>query len=274
VRVLAAVLVLGAAAAAAPGRNLRYAESSDRLVYAFVFGHKDTCRVIRRPQPPPFERARVPRLPATWKGGEGETLLGEFSFGRRGRPLHIALSNDGKFLVAFANRAGPGMPEQDYVWNVATGKRTLLSYEGLRGFPAPSWPDLPRKLAPLRPVEAEPASWSYAFVSKETLPGRMLVARLSEGEKGRFYEQTCFLLFPEKAEACAPEAGELRGLLKEEEPLFRAGAARQLGLLGDRESAEATQETTVFFMPDNTSSVRIRLDSVTFSDASEWTREE
>ena len=101
--------MLAATAGAAPGRHLRYAESGDRLVFAFVFGSKDTCRVIRRPDPPRFALRDLLRrgggFGAGYKGVAGEKLLAEFSFGRGGRPVHIVPTNDGKHLLTFANRA-------------------------------------------------------------------------------------------------------------------------------------------------------------------------
>jgi len=56
---------MAAAAAAAPGRSLEYAESTDRLVYAFLFGSTDTCRVIRRREAPRFDfETALPRTVA------------------------------------------------------------------------------------------------------------------------------------------------------------------------------------------------------------------
>jgi len=239
-RRLLAVLLLAASVPAKPGRQIRYAESTDRLVYAFVFGSKDTCRVIRRPQPPPFgpDDPRT-RLPDGWKGGAGETLLGEFGFGRYGRPLHIGLTNDGKYLLAFANRAGPGLPEQDAVWTVAQGEHTLIEYEGLSGVVEPEWPAFERALARMPPLPKNEAVLSYSFVSKEVVAGRVLVARQSEDADGRISEMTSFVLFADKAEARPPAPGELIEMLKDPEPLFRAGAAHHIGLAADRESQTA-----------------------------------
>jgi HEAT repeat protein len=237
VRRLLLIVTLAGAASAVPGRHVRYAESTDRLVYAFVFGHKDTCRVIRRPQPPPFgiDGPRR-RFRDDWKGGAGEKLLGEFQFGRRGRPLHIAITNDGKHLLAFANRAGPTPPEQDGRWEVATADHLLIAYEELPGFPEPTWPALDRALGEIQPLPKDDSVLSYAFVTREVTAGRLLVGRLSEGGEGVQRELTCFALDVLNSEATPPARGELIELLKESEPLFRAGAARHLGLAKDRKA--------------------------------------
>ncbi|MFI5402314.1 MAG: hypothetical protein ACHQ1G_05205, partial [Planctomycetota bacterium] len=114
-----ALAAMAAAAAAAPGRSLEYAESTDRLVYAFLFGSTDTCRVIRRQEAPRFDFETVSRkrYDPGWRGDEGETVIAEFDFGS-GRPLHVVPMNDGKRLVAFVNRAPEGgWPGQDRVYD-------------------------------------------------------------------------------------------------------------------------------------------------------------
>jgi hypothetical protein len=237
VRRLLALVLLAGASAAVPGRQIRYAESTDRLVYAFVFGHKDTCRIIRRPQLPPFDqRGPGRRFRDDWKGGAGEKLLGEFSFGRRGRPLHIALTNDGEFVLAFANRAGPMPPQQDARWRIKDADHLLLEYTGLPGFPEPEWPKLERALADPKRLPKDESVMSYAFVSREVAPGRLLVGRHSEGEGDVLKELTCFAVDVLKSEARLPARAELIGLLSDKEPLFRAGAARHLGLAKDRKA--------------------------------------
>ncbi|MCK6460077.1 MAG: hypothetical protein L6Q95_09310, partial [Planctomycetes bacterium] len=130
----AVLLVLASAATAAPGRSIDYAESTDRLVYAFLFGHKDTCRVIRRPLPPRLDFPTLARRPpgADWKGEEGEVLLAEFVFGS-GRPLHLVPLNDGKLLVSFVNRsADGGWPKEDRVYDLAEkGYSETIDYGAL-----------------------------------------------------------------------------------------------------------------------------------------------
>jgi len=238
-RPLAVLALLLAPLAAKPARRISYAESTDRLVYAFVFGHKDTCRVIRRPAPPPFGPDGPPRrFPDAWKGGAGETLLGEFEFGRRGRPLHIAVANDGARLVSFSNRGGPDADPQDSVWIVAKGDSEPVVYEGVPGFPEPAWPEHPRALAKAHPLPPDPAVLSYAFVTRELAGGRLLVARQSEDAEGRPSELSCFVLNFEKPTAKPPARGELLEMLKDEEPLMRGAAARQLGLAADREALD------------------------------------
>lgn len=66
----AALVLLATFASAAPRRSLDYAESADRLVYAFLFGHQNTCRVIRRPAAPrlDFETLARRRYPPEWRG--------------------------------------------------------------------------------------------------------------------------------------------------------------------------------------------------------------
>ncbi|MHC4952387.1 MAG: HEAT repeat domain-containing protein [Planctomycetota bacterium] len=241
-RAFLVVLLIAATALPEPGRNIRYTESTDRLVYAFVFGHKDTCRVIRRTGPPPFKRGAAPRrrMGIEWKGLPGEKLLGEFSFGRRGRPLHVAVSNDGAFVVAFANRASALPPEEDSVWIVAKSKSSQLQYdEVLAGFPEPAWPVHPRALAEPKPAPKVTETLSYAFLTREVAPGRILVARQSEDGSGGISEMTSFVVVAGAAEAKLPERAELIGLLGEEEPLFRAGAARHLGRARDKKAVPA-----------------------------------
>jgi len=239
-RIVCSLALVAVAAALPPRRDIRYAESTDRLVYAFVFGHKDTCRVIRRTGPPPFERGRGPgrRMGIEWKGLPGEKVLGEFSFGRRGRPLHVVVSNDGKTVLAFANRAGPGVPDDDAVWKVAgESKAERLDYdEALPEFDEPSWPVLSRALAEAKPVAPDKSNMSYAFVTEEVAPGRILVGRHSEDTAGNFAELTCFVVDLRKAEALPPSRAELIKLLNHDEPLFRAGAARLLGDDKDRKA--------------------------------------
>ena len=77
-RILALFLV-AVVVVAEPRRDIAYAESTDRLTYAFVFGSKDTCRVMRRTGKPPFARGGRPARPPglEWQGVRGEKLLGD-----------------------------------------------------------------------------------------------------------------------------------------------------------------------------------------------------
>jgi len=232
-----ALLLVAIVAVAEPRRDIAYAESTDRLTYAFVFGSKDTCRVMRRTGKPPFARGGRParRLGIEWKGLPGEKLLGEFSFGRRGRPVHVALSNDGAFVVAFANRADAGLPREDAIWAIGDGAgNDTLAYDGLPTPPVPAWPKLTRQLAEPKPEPRDKSSWNYAFVTREVANGRMLVARQSDNVDGAISEMTCFVVELDNADAKLPATAELIRLLTDDEPLFRAGAAVQLGLKKDR----------------------------------------
>ncbi len=237
-----ALLLIALAVVAEPRRDTAYAESTDRLTYAFVFGSKDTCRVMRRTGKPPFARGGRParRLGIEWKGLPGEKLLGEFSFGRRGRPVHVALSNNGAFVVAFANRADAGLPREDSIWTVGSvagrngAGNDTLAYDGLPTPPVPAWPKLTRQLAEPKPEPKDKSSWNYAFVTREVASGRMLVARHSDNADGAISEMTCFVVELDNADAKLPKTAELIGLLTDDEPLFRAGAAVQLGLKKDR----------------------------------------
>ena len=240
------VLLLAAVAVGQPRRDIRYAESTDRLIYAFVFGSKDTCRIIRRTGPPPFERGKAPRrrLGIEWRGLPGEKIIGEFSFGRRGRPLHVVVSNDGKFVGAFANRASAGAPTDDAVWVVGAKARSMrLDYaESLPSFTEPAWPKLDRALMEAKPIAPDEAMLSFAFVSEEVAPGRLLVGRQSEDAAGNLSEMTCFVVELGGAEAKPPARAELMQLLDNEEPLFRAGAARLLGSAEDRKAIPALKK--------------------------------
>ena len=238
-RAIVSVALLAAVVSSEPRRDIGYAESSDRLIYAFVFGSKDTCRVVRRTGKPAFERGQRPRrrLGANWMGLPNEKLLGEFQFGRRGRPVHIALSNDGAYVIAFANRGGPGWPREDSIWTVGEGKGVdPLAYDELATPPRPAWPELRRRLADPKPEKPDKSAWNYAFVTREATPGRILVARQSDNADGAVSEMTCFVVDAVDADAKLPSQAELLRLLRDKEPLFRAGAAMQLGLVGDRKA--------------------------------------
>jgi len=241
------LLLLTAAAAAplGPGRHLGYAESQNRLVYAFVSGHKDTCRVFRRPAPPrldlPTLLARPPR--ADWKGAPGETLVAEFDFGRAGRPVHLVPSDDGEYLVCFANRApGGGRPADDLVYHLAAKSYAdHLDYEAVPVEEAPGWPALDRVLPHREHPEAPPdEAFNYAFLARQPDAGRVLVARRSEGPEGMLLEMVCFEVDLEHERAALPAPETLHELLKErEEGLWRAGAAWALGRHGRREDIPA-----------------------------------
>ena len=220
---------------AGPGRHIRYAESGNRLIFAFVFGSKDTCRVIRRPHPPRFKLEDLLRrgYGAGYKGVNGEKLLAEFNFGRGGRPVHIVPTDEGKHLVTFANRApSGGWPEQDRVLFLdGTGYKENISYDGMPGDKRPEWPELGRVLAAAKPVERNPTPLSYAFLSRQSSPARILIARHSENEVFAT-EMVCFVVTLPGGEAKLPEETELLSMLQSNEPLFRAGAAWALGKIG------------------------------------------
>lgn len=228
------LLLFALTAQAGPGRHLRYAESDDRLVFAFVFGSKDTCRVIRRPSPPRFKLDRVPRgYGAAYRGVSGEKLLAEFDFGRDGRPVHLLPTNEGKHLLAFANRAPDGgWAEQDRIFFLdGTGYKENISYEDMPRDKRPTWPGIGRALAAPKAVERKPPPLSYAFLTKQSSPSRMLIARHSEDDTFAT-EMVCFVVTIPDGEAKLPEQSELTALLGHTEPLFRAGAAWALGKLG------------------------------------------
>jgi hypothetical protein len=235
----AAVLAaIAAAAAAAPGRNLVYAESTDRLVYAFLFGSTDTCRVIRRPLAPrfDFETLSTKRYPPEWRGDEGETVIAEFVFGS-GRPLHVAPLNGGKLLMAFVNRAPEGgWPREDRVYDlVEKGYAETVDYSALPPEAPPRWPELERALPHKEKPPAAPPALVYAFLVRETSPGRLVVARQSEGERGIAVEIVAFAIDAEARKAALPRRDELLPLLGDPEELFVAGAAWALGHDGARD---------------------------------------
>ena len=236
-RTAALCALLAAGSAAAPGRQLRYAESGNRLVYAFVFGASDRCRVIRRTEAPRFDFVDFARRRwnAAYRGEPGDRIVADFDFGRRGRPVHIVPTNDARFLVEFANRELDGsLPRLDRIRTL--GKRSQrpvpLDYSDLPRETVPPWPELARVLPTKKKekaaVEAAPAR-AYGFVTLEKSPGRILVARQSEGPKNVVDEITCFAVDVEKGRIALPEPDELTWLLEHSEPLVRAGAAWALG---------------------------------------------
>jgi HEAT repeat protein len=235
-RTAALCVLLAAGTAAAPGRHLRYAESADRLVYAFVFGHTDTCRVIRRAEAPRFDFVDLARRrwDAAYRGEPGDRIVAEFEFGRKGRPVHIVPTNDARYLVAFANRELDGsLPRLDRIRTLGKKLRPKpLDYSDLPRETVPPWPELTRALPTKRkekaPVEAAPAP-AYAYVTLEKSPGRILVVRQSEGPKKLLQEMVCFAVDVEKARIALPEEDELTWLLERPEPAARAGAAWALG---------------------------------------------
>ncbi len=234
----AALAAMAMAATAAPGRNLDYAESTDRLVYAFLFGHTDTCRVIRRPLAPGFDFETLSRrpYPPDWRGDEGEIILAEFVFGS-GRPLHVVPGNDGKLLLAFVNRAPEGgWPAEDRVYDlVEKGYSETVDYSALPPETPPRWPDLERALPHKEKDTGAPAAFNYAFLARETSPGRLVVARQSEGERGIVCEIVAFAIDTGTKKAALPRREELLALLEDPEELFVAGAAWALGHDGARE---------------------------------------
>jgi HEAT repeat protein len=227
--------VLASLVAAGPGRHLRYAESANRIVYAFVFGHKDTCRVYRRAELPRFERdqmVRRARYGAEHTGEPGAIRIAQFDFGRGGRPVHLVPTNDGKWLLTFANRAADGsLPRSDRIKDLEDAFETNVDYSGLPVDEAPAWPELGRALADPKPAKLKPQALSYAFLSKESSSGRMLIARQSE-EKDYATEMTCFVVRVPEGNVELPDEDELETLLGHAEPLFRAGAAWALGTMG------------------------------------------
>jgi len=248
-RTTALCVLLAAGAAAAPGRHLRYAESANRLVYAFVFGHNDTCRVIRRTEAPRFDFKDIARRPwdAAYRGEPGDRIVAEFGFGQKGRPVHIVPTNDARYVVAFANRALDGRrPRLDRVRTLGKGKKRPepLDYSDLPRETVPAWPELTRVLPTRRkeaPSAAAPAP-AYGFVTLQASAGRVIVARQSEGPGDLLQELICFVVDVESARISLPEEGELTRMLDHPEPLVRAGAAWALGHAGKGRFAPALKD--------------------------------
>ncbi len=234
-RTAALCVLLAAGAAAAPGRHLRYAESADRLTYAFVYGPNDACRVIRRAEAPQFDFVHYTRRRwnAAYRGEPGDRIVDDFSFGPLGRPVHLVPTNDARYLIAFANRDIHGrLPRLDRVRALRkAGRPEPLDYSELPQETVPPWPELSRALPAKKqekPADAGPAL-AYAFITLEPSPGRVIVARQSEGPDDLVTEMVCFAVDVEKARVALPDAGELTRLLEHREPLVRAGAAWALG---------------------------------------------
>ena len=219
-RTAALCVLLTAGAAAAPGRHLRYAESGNRLVFAFVFGSSDTCRVIRRAEAPRFEFASYARRrwDATYRGEPGDRTVAEFGFGRMGRPVHLVPTNDARYVVAFANRALDGRrPRLDRVRALGGTKArpVRLDYAGLPHETVPPWPELARALPTKKkepPAAAGPAP-AYGLVTLEESPGRVIVARQSEGPDDVISEIICFVVDVSRARVALPEESELTRML-------------------------------------------------------------
>jgi len=235
---LAAVAVVAGRAAGEPARDLRYAESSNRLVFAIVFGSRDTCRVVRRATAPRFERAdlRRRRYGAGYRGEPGDDVIAEFPFGRHGRPVHMVPDNEGRFLLALSNRAPDGSPPRDRLHDL-TGEEVspVLDYAALPRFGRPSWPPHPRGL-PRDKERPEPSPASYAFVSRQEGAGPVYVARRTEWKEGNG-EIVCFRVSYPSGEVRLPSPDEAERLLGDDEPLMRAGAAWAFGRHGHRAAA-------------------------------------
>ena len=241
------LLSFGAAVALAePGRHLNYAESTDRRVYAFVFGSRDTCRVFKRSEAPyePFERMRRGRYGALHQGEPGAQKIADFRL--RMRPVHILPTNDTKYLLTFANRAmDGGMPTEDAVWVLdETGRFERLDYSKLPRETIPEWPELGRKLGKTkkRPPGAVTRGAAYAFLTREVAPGRILVGRRTEEGGDWIAEPVCYEVRTGSFEVVLPEPKDLRRLLRDSEPLFRAAAARRLGQLADKKNEKALRD--------------------------------
>jgi HEAT repeat protein len=234
-RTAALCVLLVAVAPAAPGRQLRYAESSNRLVFAFVFGPNDACRVIRRAEAPRFEFVHYARRRwnAVDRGEPTDKVVAEFGFGYMGRPVHIVPTNDARYVVAFANREVDGrLPRLDRIRTLGRKERPEpLDYSDLPREAVPAWPELSRALPTTTKKKAPAAApaLAYAFVTLEPSPGRVIVARQSEGPDDLVTELVCFAVDVEKARIALPEQSELTRLLEHSEPLVRAGAAWALG---------------------------------------------
>ena len=215
-RTAALCVLLAAGTAAAPGRHLRYAESANRLVYAFVFGHTDTCRVFRRAEAPRFDFVDLARRrwDAAYRGEPGDRIVAEFDFGSRARPVHIVPTNDARYLVAFANRELDGsLPRLDRIRTLGKKLRPKpLDYSDLPRETVPPWPELARVLPTKAKaaVETAPAP-AYAYVTFEKSPGHILVVRQTEGPDDLLQEMICFAVDVEKARIALPEEDELEG---------------------------------------------------------------
>lgn len=235
-----------ASARAEPGRHLNYAESTDRKVYAFVFGSRDRCRVFKRSAAPsePFKRMRRGRYGAVHQGEPGTQKIADFRL--RMRPVHILPTNDAKYLLTFANRAmDGGTPTEDAVWVLdEPGRFERLDYSKLPNETLPEWPDLKRKLGKTkkRPPGAVMRGAAYAFLTREIAPGRILVGRQTEEGGDWIAEPVCYEVRTESFGVVSPEPRDLRRLLRDSEPLFRAAAARRLGQLAQKENEKALRD--------------------------------
>lgn len=235
--------LLAALAAGAPERRINYAESRNRLVCAFVFGSRDTCRVIRRYASPVMPADAFLRRPpgADYRGEKGDAVIAEFNLPRR--PVHIVPADDGRCLLAFANRSPDGSrPADDSVLLLdEEGRRERIEYEAIPEEALPEWPRVARELPHEPPKPAPPRPFDYAFLVEEVTAGRFLVARQSEGAEGLVHEIVCFAIETPAGKVSLPEPSECDSLLGHREEAFVAGAAYALALRGDRKAAASVR---------------------------------
>ena len=238
-----AVWGLVGVASAAPGRHIDYAESPDRLVFAFVYGSQDHCKVVRRRVRPRIELEQILQRPprAAYRLAPDEKLVAHFSFGGRGRPVHIVPSNDARYLVAFANRAPRGAkPAQDAVWHLREknyAPRVEYAFDvesAVKEYPKLSRALRPAKDKPLPRVDAA----NYAFLSR-IRDDLMLVARRSENRDGFVGEIVGFSINLKTQVADVALATDALAWLLDPEPLWRAAGAWALARRPDEKHAGA-----------------------------------
>ncbi len=208
------------------------------MVFAFVYGSKDTCRVVKRRSVPKVSLEQYLRRPP--RAGYGlapdEQDVAKFDFGGRGRPVHLVPSDDAKYLIAFANRAPRGTkPEQDAIWHLGENQYApRVEYEFALDQKVAGYPKLERELRarkskPLPRVE----SANYAFVSRGRA-GVMLVARRSENRDGYVGEIVGFAIDLATQKATVASPAEARTWLRDGEPLWQAAGAWVLARSADR----------------------------------------
>jgi hypothetical protein len=141
---------------------------------------------------------------------------------------------------------------------------TEVEYEfTLAGVPLANWSEQPAELEPLSfPADAPLFAEFGTFIERGDFPKIELSLR-NEANKDALSAQATFVYLDKAGKELESFPHTLSGDFgfDGQEPLAAAGA-------------EATLETVAFFMPEGTAKIQVRIDAVTFLDASEWTRPE
>jgi len=141
---------------------------------------------------------------------------------------------------------------------------TEVEYEfTLAGVALAHWSEQPVELEPLTfPADAPLFAEFKRFTERGDFPKVELALR-NEANKDALSAQATFVYLDKAGQELESFPHTLSGDFDfdGQKPLATAGA-------------EATLETVAFFLPEGTATIQVRIDEVTFFDASEWTRPE